>query len=356
MKTKITKKAKKAKNPKAVKKTQVKKPFFLPPHKPISVISQLSQTQCWSIKQTNIPETWKITKGDGIRIAVIDTGWTNHIDIGDNAVKGKCCVKGESLDDLEGHSTHVTGIICAKDNDVGMVGVAPLAQVINVKALDKHGMGTLDSIIEALNYCAEIKPDIVSMSLGCLDSSDALYQAIKKVYDLNIPIICAAGNNGSVGGVNYPAKWHPECIAVAAFDDKNNIADFSAEGSEVDWAAPGVDIYSTFLGNRYCIMSGTSMACPYFAGLVALLLAKHRKQELETGNNDCKTVAQIREHLLKYTTPEGFVGKDNHWGYGIVDPVRLIMEQSLVPPNPVQPKHNTSFWSRVKHLLFSIFG
>ena len=139
---------------------------------------------------------------------------------------------------------------------------------------------------------------------------------------MNIPVVCAAGNSGD-GGVNYPAAFD-ETIAIAAYDKYGNVARFSSKGEKVEWAAPGVNIYSTFLNNGYASLSGTSMACPFIAGVVALMLSKHKKQEEATGMNDCKTIEQIREHLLKYTNDKGAIGRDNSWGYGVIDVEKLI--------------------------------
>lgn len=139
---------------------------------------------------------------------------------------------------------------------------------------------------------------------------------------MNIPVVCSAGNSGQAG-VSYPAAY-PETIAIAAFDKNGKIANFSSRGSEVDWSAPGVDIMSTYLNNKYASFSGTSMACPFMVGVIALMLSKHKKQERSNGKNDCRTVADIREHLLKYTNDKGTVGKDNDWGYGVIDVEKLL--------------------------------
>ena len=105
----------------------------------------------------------------------------------------------------------------------------------------------------------------------------------------------------------------------------------------MEWAAPGVNIYSTFLNNGYASLSGTSMACPFIAGVICLMLAKHRKQEEATGMNDCKTVEQIREHLLKYTKDKGEVGRDNSWGYGVIDVEKLIGGGDTEEPKEEEP-------------------
>ena len=285
-------------------------------------LSTLSQRIDWGLKQLNVPATWSITKGEGITAMVIDTGHPVHPDIGDNAIPGENFIKGEPIEDENGHHTHCTGIICAKHNDTGMVGVAPESKCISVKALAKNGGGSYLGLAEALDYAIEMKPDVVSMSLGGSTPSPILESRIKKLYEMNIPVVCAAGNTGD-GGVNWPAAYD-ETIAVAAYDKNGNVAYFSSKGEKVEWAAPGVNIYSTFLNNGYASLSGTSMACPFITGIICLMLSKHKKQEESTGMNDCKTVEQIREHLLKYTKDKGEVGRDNSWGYGVIDVEKLI--------------------------------
>ena len=285
-------------------------------------MNSLSQVIDWGLKQLNVPATWSITRGEGITAMVIDTGHPVHSDIADNAIEGKNCIPGEPLEDENGHHTHCTGIICAKHNETGMVGVAPEAKCISVKALTKSGSGSYQGLADALDYAIEMKPDVVSMSLGGSAPSPILESRIKKLYEMNIPVVCAAGNTGA-GGVNWPAAYD-ETIAIAAYDKYGNVANFSSKGEKVEWAAPGVNIYSTFLNNGYASLSGTSMACPFITGVICLMLAKHRKQEEATGMNDCKTIEQIREHLLKYTNDEGAMGRDNSWGYGVIDVEKLI--------------------------------
>jgi len=339
---------------KKTKKIKKNSGFRLPPHEHIFVISALSQKQGWGITQCNIPNTWTVTDGEGETVMVIDTGWSNHIDLGENSVKGISTVGGK-IDDISGHGSHCAGIIAAQNNETGMVGVAPKAKVIAVKALDDNGSGSFTAIAKALEYAIKIKPSVISMSLGSPTCTERIKVAIKKLYDMNIPIICAAGNSGSAG-VDYPGKY-PETIAIAAYDEKGKIANFSAIGKEVDFAAPGVGIYSTYLNNQYSILSGTSMACPFIAGVVALLLAKHKKQEADGGQNDCKTVEEIRTHLLKYTIDKGYVGKDNNWGYGVIDIEHMLLATNCSvpetsPENPLENKEPESITPPIKHKSF----
>lgn len=309
----------------------------LPPIEVEDVVSAFSQITDWGLKQLNIPKTWSVTRGGGMTAMVIDTGHPVHTDIGDNAIRGENFIEGEPIEDENGHQTHCTGIICAKHNEFGMVGVAPEAKCISVKALAKSGSGSFWGLVNALNYAIEVKPDVVSMSLGSPTEMPLIGDKIKTLYDMNIPVVCAAGNTGT-GGVNWPAA-HDETIAVAAYDKYGNIAGFSSRGDKVEWAAPGVGIYSTFLRNGYASLSGTSMACPFITGVILLMLAKHKKQEeLLGGENDCQTVEQIREHLLKYTDDKGAVGRDSAWGYGVIDVEDLILDDEGKPiKKPVKP-------------------
>jgi len=332
-------------------------PFRLPPHAYTFVVSTLSQKHGWAIKQCKIPSTWNITQGEGETVMVIDTGWSDHHDLGDNCIKGKNFSTSKTIDDLEGHQTHCMGIIAAKNNDIGMVGVAPKCKVVAVKALNDNGSGSFDAVANALEYAIEIKPSVVSMSLGAPTTTKRIEAAIKTLYDMNIPVVCAAGNDGKAG-VDYPGKY-PQTIAVAAYDEKGKIANFSAIGDEVDFAAPGVDIYSTFLNNRYSILSGTSMACPFISGVIALLVSKHKKQEADGGTNDCKTVEEIKQHLLKYTIDKGYVGKDVNWGYGIIDVETMLLaknDASLNLPIYTEPETVVKTPPKRKSLWQKILG
>jgi len=226
-------------------------------------------------------------------------------------------------------NTHCAGTVAAEKNGTGVVGVAPKANLFLIKVLDDSGSGSIRAIAEGLEYClrelhGEYPPHIVSMSLGS-DSrlGRRCEKAINELYEKNVCIVCAAGNSGTEG-VNYPAKYSPKVIAVGAYDKNGRLANFSTTGDEVDFAAPGVDIYSTWPKSGYAKLSGTSMATPFVAGIVALLISKHLKQEAETGKNDCKTVDQIREHLVKHCIDKGTVGRDKKWGYGVINIGELL--------------------------------
>lgn len=301
----------------------------LPPFTVEKVVSAMSEIVDWGLEMHNVPKVWETTMGEDVNVYILDTaGETEHQDLVGNFIGGINFSSSKTLKDAQGHGHHCAGIIAAEKNDTGCIGVAPKAKIFLVKVLNDSGSGSATSIENGLKFCyerigKEDGPDIISMSLGADGPLGVGCEKwIKKLYDANIPVICAAGNSGREG-VNYPAKYK-ETIAIGAFDRNGNLAKFSTTGEEVAVAAPGVDIYSTWPPNSYARLSGTSMATPFIAGIVALLIAKHRKQEKETGLNDCKTVEDIRTHLVKHCIDKGQLGKDKQWGYGVIDLENLI--------------------------------
>ena len=300
--------------------------YKLPPIEVEKVYSSLSQTIDWGLNQLNIPGIWSASTGRDVLIGVIDTGWPDHPDIGDNAIKGKSFVNNESIEDQHGHQTHCVGIICAKNNNSGMVGVAPDSKCLCVKGLSNSGSGSSAGIAESIEYCISKGVDIISLSLGGPSPSPKIQAAIRKAYLKNIPVVCAAGNSG-LSGVNYPAAFE-ECIAVGAFDKNNKIAYFSSIGKQVEIAAPGVSIYSTYKNKSYARLSGTSMACPFVAGVIGLLISKAKSE------NKTLTVKEIRELISKEADDMGLEGRDFAWGHGIIDADGMILNTPDPKPKP----------------------
>lgn len=225
----------------------------------------------WGVKKIRAHEIWKAFDGEGVRVGVIDTGVDrSHPDLKDNIKDVYGVLDCKNIDDDNGHGTHVSGIIAALNNDIGVVGVAPNAQIYSVKAFDNQGRGRVSDVIEALQWCIDKKVHVVNMSFGFNMQSIALKKAIKAADQNNIVLVAAAGNSGKDNSVMYPAKY-PEVIAVAASDKNDNAASFSSSGPEVNIIAPGVDIPSTYIKGSYRSMSGTSMATPHVVGTIALV-------------------------------------------------------------------------------------
>lgn len=225
--------------------------------------------------------TWNINRigyGNGIGKTawIIDSGIDfNHSDLTVDQSRSKSFVDGQaSADDENGHGTHVAGIIGAKNNTIGVLGVASGATLISLRVLDKDGEGNLSYIIQALSYVNSnaAAGDVVNMSVGGESGSTILDQQIANIAAKGIYFAIAAGNDSKAADLSSPARVNGANIyTVSAIDSLDNFASFSNYGNDaVDFAAPGVHILSTWNGNRYAYASGTSMAAPHVAGLLLL--------------------------------------------------------------------------------------
>ncbi len=233
-----------------------------------------SQTTPWGITRIGAPDAWSLSVGSGVKVGVIDTGIdTDHPDVNDNLAGCVNFIQSwKTCEDDNGHGTHVSGIIAAEQNTIGVVGVAPQARIYSLKVLDRRGRGYLSDIIEALDWSINHGIQVVNMSLGTSSDVQSFRDAVARVNAAGVVQVAAAGNSGpGANTVNYPAKYS-EVIAVAATDSSDGVPSWSSRGPEVDIAAPGASINSTYYRNTYKVLSGTSMASPHVAGTVALRL------------------------------------------------------------------------------------
>ncbi len=268
--------------------------------------------------------------GEGRKIAVLDTGYNyNHRELSSSYLGGKDFVNNDNdpFDD-NGHGSHVAGIVTADGIDAKAKGVAPAAGVISGKVLDASGSGYFSDVVAAIYWAIDgndgiagtaddFNADAISMSLGtsqpytykgfCDNVLPDMTTAIKYAVDRNAIVVAAAGNSGNAG-ISIPG-----CISysttIGAVDSKDKIASFSGRGKAVDIAAPGVALYSSWLGNGYTTASGTSMATPVVSGAVALIKFAHPEY----------TVAQIQNALFKTAKDLGKLGKDTSYGWGRAD-------------------------------------
>ena len=225
--------------------------------------------------------TWNINRvgyGNGIGKTawIIDSGIDfNHADLTVDKGRSKSFVEGDSLaNDENGHGTHVAGIIAAKNNTFGVLGVASGASVVALKVLGKDGEGNLSNIVRAIAYVNSVASagDVVNMSVGGESGSELLDQQVKSSASRGIFFAIAAGNESKLANTSSPARANGQNIfTITAVDSLDNFASFSNYGNDVvDFAAPGVHILSTWSENRYAYASGTSMAAPHVAGLLLL--------------------------------------------------------------------------------------
>ncbi|MET0785831.1 MAG: S8 family peptidase [Paenisporosarcina sp.] len=283
------------------------------------------------------PEIWSKTKGEGITVAILDTGCdTDHPDLMDRIIGGYNFTKddgGNSLkfEDYNGHGTHVAGTIAGNLNNSGVVGVAPEANLLILKVLGKNGSGQYDWIINAIRYAIEQKVDIISMSLGGPNDIQELHDVIIEAVNQNILVVCAAGNEGdgrdSTDEFGYPGCYN-EVISVGAVNLERKSSDFTNSNNQVDLVAPGEKVISTFLNGTYATLSGTSMATPHVSGALALL-----KVLSNCAFERDLTEPELYSQLIKRTVPLG--NSPNIEGNGLVyltllDHVKKVFDQPTV--------------------------
>lgn len=202
-----------------------------------------SQTIPYGITMVNAPAIWSRTMGAGARVAVMDTGISMYHSDRGNVVSSISFVTGETVEDFHSHGTHTAGTIAAADNDIGVVGVAPQADLLIAKVLDNTGNGNTSWLISGIEWAVNNNAKVISMSLGGPDYSSALETACDNALAAGTLLVAAAGND-NVSTPLYPAAL-PSVISVAAIDQDKNKASFSNFGPTIALAAPGVNVYST---------------------------------------------------------------------------------------------------------------
>ena len=283
-------------------------------------IIKSSQTIPWGISAigANLSLADKYD-GKGIKIAVLDTGVSEHPDL--KVKDGISFIDGNvSYVDDNGHGTHVVGTIAALDNKFGVVGVAPKSDIYAVKVLDENGNGTYSQIVEGIEWAIENNINIISMSFGGIEDSKALHDIIIQANQKGILLVAAAGNEGSGDETEtYPALYS-EVISVGAVTQTNNRASYSSTGSELDIVAPGDNILSTTTGGAFGVLSGTSMAVPHVTGAVAAIWA----------NNTKLFNSEIKDILYQSVTP---IGDPHDNGHGLLNLAKALgLVNGPIPP------------------------
>ena len=288
-------------------------------------------SQQWNLRSINIEQAWEDSKGEGITVAVIDTGVSKVPDLEQTEfVEGYNFVDNTvNADDDVGHGTHVAGTIAqSTNNNYGVAGVAYQAKIMPLKVLGVNG-GSIADIAEAIKFAADNGADVINMSLGGGGDSLLMQSAIKYAHDKGVVIVAAAGNENRNSAV-YPARY-PQVISVAAIDSAGLKAPYSNFGAGVDISAPGGSETGKILQEtinpenkqaEFIGYQGTSMASPHVAGVAALIKATGME------NPD-----EVREVLMQSARK---VEKDplNHYGAGQLDAtnaVRLALKGKITP-------------------------
>lgn len=274
------------------------------------VIAAMSEVLGANHKLMGVDKIWKRTKGAGVKVAILDTGVPKHVDL--RVAGGKSFIKGY-YEDLNGHATHVGGILSAiEGNGIGVAGIAPEAEVYYGAVMGEDGSGSIKQISDGIKWAVdEVGADVINMSLGIADTPfefKSLRNACDYAAEHGVSIFAAAGNEA--GNVGQPARYD-STISVGAVSKRLKHPKFSNTGATVDFVSVGVDVYSTWLNNRYCCLDGTSMACPAVAGFGALLIADSRL----SGEN--LKFPELKEKLAAMSRDLGTPGKDFVFGFGV---------------------------------------
>ncbi len=275
----------------------------------------------YGVKMSGAPLEWGETKGEGVRIGVIDTGVDlRHEDLSSAIMDAVSFVPNvRSPQDDNGHGTHVCGIIGARKNGVGVIGVAPECELYVAKAFDKEGNSSASAIIQSIDWLIKKRVHIINMSFSSHTASKDYENALQMAHNNGITLVCAAGNEGKRGRstIGYPGKFS-QTITVTAVDINKKTTDFSSFGYESELCAAGVNIYSTYIGNSYASLSGTSMATPIITGAAAVLSGKGARRYRRR-----LTPSEIRFCLHMYTEDISRRGWDKTYGYGLFSFGRL---------------------------------
>ena len=299
-------------------------------------------------------DAWDITRGDpNVIIAVIDTGADlDHPDLRANFLpRGAedwdfADAADPVPEDQNGHGTHVSGTIAATDNAMGVLGVAPGCRLMPLRIDLQTGMN--QNRADAINYVAAqsvanpARSYVINCSWRMNGDHAGVRTAIQTAVASNVVVVFAAGNDNTNTDITpqFPGVY-PEVIAVAALDQSDHRASFSNFGSNVDVAAPGVNIWSTLPNDMFGFLDGTSMASPHAAGVAALIWSRHR----------FLTNAQVRD-ILQSTCDNidadnpGFVGM---LGGGRINAFRAVTMPIFVVANF---GYNAGNWRVDKHPRF----
>jgi subtilisin family serine protease len=293
---------------------------------PAPAYADAARDSQWHLPFLKIADAHKISQGEGIIVAVIDSGVdSSHQDLIDNILPGTDVVpggNGNGLGDKHGHGTAMAGLIVAHghgtDQTDGILGIAPKAKALPIR----YGIGNDvaaggPTFAAAVDYAIANKAKIISVS-GSVHRVDESLQAVQRAQAAGLLVIAAAGNKPADGGfIAAPASYRG-VIAVGAVDRDGTVATVTRDGPEMSLAAPGVEIRSTGLAGQYSNSTGTSDAAAIVSGVAALVWAQ----------NPSLTAREVTALLTTTAIDKGPAGRDEQYGYGIVNPVGALTKQA----------------------------
>jgi type VII secretion-associated serine protease mycosin len=287
----------------------------------------------WYLGFLHVDEAHRYSEGAGITVAVVDSGVDGtHPDLAGNVLPGAATyldANGDGRTDTYGHGTRMAGIIAAHGHAAGgatgILGVAPKAAILPIRA----GEGLLaPGIARGVDWATDHGAKVISISLaGPIDNTTE--QAVEKAIAHDVVVVAGVGNLPRDTHVMYPAAY-PGVVAVAGVDEKGNHASFSVTGHEVMLAAPGANIVTTGLNHGYGTSSGTSDSTAIVAATAALIRARFPSL----------SATEVIHRLTATATDKGPPGRDDEYGYGVVNLVAALTAD--MPPLEATPSPATA--------------
>ncbi|GAA2352921.1 S8 family serine peptidase [Dactylosporangium salmoneum] len=287
------------------------------------------RNQQWHLAVLGIEQAQRVSQGDGVVVAVLDSGVdVKHAELAGAVLAGVAYGEGNNtggrVDDI-GHGTAMAGLIAGRGlpNGGGVLGIAPKAMILPVQVVRSGlGLGIPEYDAAGIDWAVEHGAKVINMSLD-IGETPTVRAAVERALQAGVVVVAAAGNTPEQKTVGFPANV-PGVIAVAGTDRDGNHAQVSVTGPEVLVAAPAVDVVSTHPGAKYAVGSGTSEATAIVSGVVALVRAKY--PEL--------SAAEVVHRITATATDKGKPGRDEEFGFGIVNPVAaLTADVAPMPPS-----------------------
>ncbi|MBM0232832.1 S8 family serine peptidase [Micromonospora sp. STR1_7] len=293
-----------------------------PPSNPAPAEAERIRADQWHLSFLKVTEAQAISQGDGVVVAVPDTGVDPHPDLSDNLLTGIDTVAGGSgngREDPNSHGTSMAGLIAAhgRVGNAGALGIAPRAKILPIKASTSDNFGEAEDLAAAIEYAISSRAQVINVSSGGA-STPRLIRAVDAALAANITVVAAAGNV-PYRPVSYPAS-EEGVIAVGGVDRSGQHAAISVTGPEIDVVAPAVDIYSTSYNGKYSKGTGTSSATAIVAGAAALIRSKY----------PYLPAREVAHRLTATAVDKGPPGRDDEYGYGVIDLVAALTAD--VPP------------------------
>ncbi|WP_433217045.1 type VII secretion-associated serine protease mycosin [Dactylosporangium sp. CS-047395] len=293
---------------------------------PRPALADSIRDRAWHLRALNIAEAHKVSQGAGVIVAVIDTGVDDkHAELAGAVLPGKAYGEGNATDgrvDRVGHGTAMAGVIAGRGlpNDGGVLGIAPKAMILPLRVANQEsGLAPPQFLADAIDWAVGHDAGVICIA-SSTDRDDLVRQAVERALAAGVVVVAAAGNMPERSAIAYPAGL-PGVVAVGGTDRTGAHARVSVSGPEMTVAAPAEDIVSTAPGGKYELGTGTSDATAIVSGVAALIRARYPNL----------SGPEVVHRITATATDKGKPGRDDDFGFGIVDPVAALTAD--VPPS-----------------------